>query len=243
MSRQSRRSGRRRAPVVGSRRTARDIFKGLLAMSMVSGLFAVAGLPAFAEQSDPSASAAVDLGASQSLVVASDIPAGAVARDVFTAPTGEQLAASLRQQAYINSGARALGDDYPWPFEATDDEGGTLSPLRYYYRECVDFVAWRLNRDAGYVTAPFKWTWSTLTPSGGDGSQWLYAWQSKGWPVSTTPVAGAVAYTGGNHIAYVKEVLDGGMIVLEEYNYVPHAYSTRTIPASSMVAFPYPPPQ
>ncbi len=238
----SRRSGRRRASVRRTRRTWKEAAQGGVALSVVAGLFAVTGLPAFAEQAGPVNQAQSDVN-NQSLVVQSEATAELVTRDAFSAPTPEQLAAALRQQAYLDSGARALGDDYPWPFEATDDEGGSLSPLNYYYRECVDFVAWRLNRDAGSVTAPFKWTWSNLTPGGGNGSQWLGAWQSKGWPVSTVPVAGAVAYTGGDHIAYVKQVLDGGLVVLEEYNYVPHAYSTRTVPASSMVAYLYPPPQ
>ena len=51
---------------------------------------------------------------------------------------------------------RAEGDDYPWWNELPDDYGGGLSPLRYYYRECVDFVAWRLNRDAGVTSAPVE---------------------------------------------------------------------------------------
>jgi surface antigen len=59
--------------------------------------------------------------------------------------------------------------------------------------------------------------------------------------VSDVPIAGAVAYTGGNHVAYVKEVLDGGFVLLEEYNYVPGAYSQRVIPSSSVVSFLYPP--
>lgn len=57
------------------------------------------------------------------------------------------------------------------------------------------------------------------------------------------PVAGAVAYTGGNHIAYVKEVRADGNVVIEEYNWVPHEYSQRVLPASSVAAFLYPPPR
>jgi surface antigen len=210
-------------------------------MAVVSGLFAVAALPAYAVVESPTTAAAT-IGSAQTFVAASESAAVAPARDGFRATSPEQLAELVRQQTYLASGAQALGDDYPWPYEATDDEGGPLSPLNYYYRECVDFVAWRLNRDAGYPTAPFKWKWADLTPSGGDGSQWLRAWQSKGWPVSSTPIPGSVAYTGGNHVAYVKQVLDGGYVVLEEYNYVPHVYSQRTVATSSVVAFLYPPP-
>ena len=54
-----------------------------------------------------------------------------------------------RPRATTTRGGTRLPDDY----------GGGLSPLRYYYRECVDFVAWRLNRDAGVTSAPWKWDW------------------------------------------------------------------------------------
>lgn len=220
----------------------------LATMAVVGGMFAVAGLPAYAFSEPEIVAAAVsDVGA-QSVVVSSSVNALVPVRDGFRATTPEQLAEAsanaLRaaaQAAYLASGAREAGDDYPWPYELTDDQGGGLSPLNYYYRECVDFVAWRLNRDAGYYSAPFKWVWSNLTPLGGNGGQWMYNWQAKGWPVSKTPVAGAVAYTGGNHIAYVKSVNADGTVTLEEYNYIPGMYGQRTIPASSVVAFLYPP--
>jgi surface antigen len=142
---------------------------------------------------------------------------------------------------YLASGARALGDDYPWPYELAEFQGGGLSPLNYYYRECVDFVAWRLNRDAGYYSAPFKWVWSTLTPTGGDASQWRYAWEAHGWTVSTTPIKGSVAWFYGDHVAYVKSVNADGTVTVEEYNYIPGKYDQRTMPASSVPDFLYPP--
>jgi len=220
----------------------------LVTMVAVGGMVALAGLPAYASFTNQVAAEAKTDAASQDLLVPSTINALAPTRDGYTATSPDALAQMSRDalraaanEAYLLSGARELGDDYPWPYELTDDMGGGLSPLNYYYRECVDFVAWRLNRDAGSYSAPFRWVWSTLTPNGGNGGQWMYNWQQKGWPVSNTPVPGAVAYTGGNHIAYVKSVLDGGMVVIEEYNYVPGAYSQRIIPASSVVAFLYPP--
>jgi len=212
----------------------------VLTVGLVAGLFGVAGIPAYAfgTSADAISGQVNDV---QTLVVSPNVASIAPARDAFRATTPEQLEELAREQTYLASGARALGDDYPWPYELTDSEGGPLSPLSYYYRECVDFVAWRLNRDAGYPTAPFKWTWKDLTPNGGDGSQWLDAWESKGWPVSDVPIPGAVAYTGGNHVAYVKQVLGNNTVVLEEYNWVPHVYSQRTVTTSSVVAFLYPP--
>ncbi len=231
------------------RRSRKNPFSVLATMAVVGGLFAVAGLPAYALQTTEYAASTVQTEANaQSVVVSADAAVTTAVRDEYHATTPEQLAEmesnALReanQAAYLASGARELGDDYPWPYELRDFQGGGLSPLNYYYRECVDFVAWRLNRDQGYYSAPFKWTWSTLTPNGGNGGQWMYNWQSKGWPVSKTPIVGAVAYTGGNHVAYVKSVNADGTVTIEEYNWVPGKYSQRTIPASSVVAFLYPP--
>lgn len=236
-------------PAVKSAASAqkRNPFSVLATMAVVGGMFAVAGLPAYATQEVATAEAE-PVGVAQSVVVSDDAVASLAARDGFHATTPEQLEQAnedaLRaaaNEAYLLSGARELGDDYPWPYELTDDQGGGLSPLNYYFRECVDFVAWRINRDQGYYAAPFKWVWSNLTPFGGNGGQWQYNWESLGRTVSATPIPGAVAYTGGNHVAYVKSVNDDGTVTLEEYNYIPGMYSQRTIPASSVVSFLYPP--
>ncbi len=220
----------------------------LATMSVVVGMFAVAGLPAYAMTGTQLVSSSKEGLVAQALTVSSDAAASATLRDGFSATTPEQLeemnADALRAEAnalYIASGARELGDDYPWPYELTDDQGGGLSPLNYYFRECVDFVAWRINRDQGYYAAPFKWVWSNLTPYGGNGGQWQYNWEALGRTVSATPIVGAVAYTGGNHVAYVKSVNADGTVTLEEYNYVPGMYSQRTIPATSVASFLYPP--
>jgi len=221
----------------------------LATMTVVVGMFAVAGLPAYAMSTpDASTTSAKTSLVAQTISVSADASANLPTRDGYRATTPEQLAEmnedALRAEnntAYLASGARELGDDYPWPYELTDDQGGGLSPLNYYFRECVDFVAWRINRDQGYYAAPFKWVWSNLTPYGGNGGQWQYNWEALGRTVSATPIPGAVAYVGGNHVAYVKAVNDDGTVLLEEYNYIPGMYSQRTIPASQVAAFLYPP--
>src|SRR4051812_28085855 len=38
-------------------------------------------------------------------------------------------------------GVVSAADDYPWP----NANPNSLSPLRFNYRNCTDFVAWRLN--------------------------------------------------------------------------------------------------
>ena len=218
-------------------------------MIAVAGMLAVFVLPAYS-QVDPSGSVLGANGTAQRLTVNSAaLPVDTAARDSFRATTHGDLAQmtanALRAQAnaaYLASGAREMGDDYPWPTEPMDYQGGGFSPLHYYYRECVDFVAWRMNRDAGSYSSPFKWTWSTLTPYGGNGSQWKYNWQQHGWPVKQTPVVGAVAYVGGNHVAYVKSVNGDGTVTIEEYNYNPGAYGQRTLKITDIDSFLYPPP-
>lgn len=134
---------------------------------------------------------------------------------------------------------RAEGDDYPWWDQLPDDYGGGLSPLRYYYRECVDFVAWRLNRDAGVTSAPWKWDWSNL--ASGSAYAWADEWVSHGWPTSSTPVVGAVAWFPYNHVAYVQSINSDGSVNIEEYNQnSDHSYHQRTIPAGEALYL-YPP--
>lgn len=166
----------------------------------------------------------------------------------YYAPAAAVVAGLTNLAGPGNCTPHAIGDDYPWPTMPSIDQGGGLSPLRYYYRECVDFVAWRLNRDAGVTTAPWKYTWANLTPLGGDAKDWKKNWQSHGWTVSTTPIPGSVAWwanssSGLGHVAYVQAVHDNGTITLEEYNWTRrHVYGTRTISASNPNAYLYPPP-
>ncbi len=242
----------RRAPANRSTDSAKPMRQrafGVGVMVLVGGLFAVLAIPAYADNNAATLTAAAAV-QTQKVAVANAAAStiSTTARDGYTATSASDLksmyAAAMRQQniaAYLQSGAKAKGDDYPWFAELSRNQGGGLSPLGYYYRECVDFVAWRLNRDAGSTTAPFKWTWSTLTPNGGDGHQWKAAWLAHGWPTGATPKPGAVAWFGDNHVGYVNGILDNGQVLIEEYNYVPHAYGTRVINASQAYYL-YPPP-
>ena len=147
--------------------------------------------------------------------------------------------ASRGSGSYAIYTVKAEGDDYPWWDQVPDDYGGGLSPLRYYYRECVDFVAWRLNRDAGVTSAPWRWDWGNLA----SGSAWVWAdeWQAKGWPTSSEPVVGAVAWFPYNHVAYVQSVNGDGTVTIEEYNQnSDHSYHVRTIPVGDALYL-YPP--
>jgi peptidoglycan DL-endopeptidase CwlO len=207
-------------------------------MTVVIGLFATVTIPAFADQ-DALAPTAEQLDAQTLEVTASTSDQSASIRDSYSTTNAADLrklyAEAVRQQnlaAYLASGAREMGDDYPWPDQLTIQQGGGLSPFNYYYRECVDFVAWRMNRDAGVTSAPWKWVWTNLAQ--GSAWKWKNEWIRHGWATGPTPVVGAVAwFPGGNHVAYVSGILPDGSVAIEEYNWGPNNYGQRIIPAGS----------
>src|SRR5947209_19066140 len=57
-------------------------------------------------------------------------------------------------------------NDYPWP----SSDPNLLSPLGFDYRNCTDFVAWRLNKQQGVTASPWAFTWSTLGFPAGKGN-------------------------------------------------------------------------
>ena len=228
----------------------------MLVIGAVAMLVAPMALPAFAFEpaEEPVAYAKME---SVTVEVSDSAAHAEIARDTFSATSVADLAsaraaaaaAAARAQAdaaralaatYRTSSGPEAGDDYPWRDAALKE----LSPLRYINRECVDFVVWRLNRDAGSTTAPFKYTWSYLTPNGGNARDFKAAWAAHGWPMSNSPVAGDIAFWSNNHLAYVKSVdAAAGTVFLEEYNATPFTYSTRTIPISKVELFLSPPPR
>lgn len=133
------------------------------------------------------------------------------------------------QPAHPGSAASAgtVGDDYPYP----ENYGQGMSPMGYAYGNCTDFVAWRINRDAGVTSAPWKFTWGLLTPLGGHGSRWGAPGNLPGWEVTTTPGPGDIfsvpagTIVAGNgpgpygHVAYVAQMNEDGSILTEHYGY------------------------
>jgi surface antigen len=202
-------------------------------------LFGVAALPAYAFQETEESVASYAVADSQSIRVATDAAPNISQRDAFTATTPEQLA-QLREAeaaaalASLRASTRQSGDDYPYLGQYS------LTPLGFYGSECVDFVAWRLNRDQGFTSAPFRWTGGSLGV--GSAGSWISGWQNNGRTVSMTPIPGAVAVTNSNHVAYVAAVFGDGTVLLEEYNRNwDNTYSTRVIQAGSVLAYLYPP--
>jgi len=237
--------------VVPAKRRGPKRLLGLLTVIVIPGFLAATSIPAFAIGTPPSFGEA-DLLSAAGHVDPTDLQAVsvsaaaeiAVERQAFTAETHAQLmsrkAASLRASARAGAygvvGPRQAGDDYPFRGQYS------LTSLRYVGSQCTDFVAWRINRDKGVTSEPWRYTWANMTPGGGSASQWARAWANNGWKTSNTPVVGAVAWFSGNHVAYVKSV-SGGSVFLEEYNWNGSAsYHTRTIPSSSVSLFLYPPP-
>lgn len=213
--------------------------KVIFVLLVISGFVGGIALPAVASSANTlQAGGTTSYKNGQSVKVSASIETAKVSRDAVGATTEAELRTEqLNAQALANNpGVRQPGDDYPWR-----DAGYALSPLGYYYRQCVDFVAWRLNRDAGVTSAPWKWVWSNLTPNGGDASQWEKAWIAHGWTTSATPIVGSVAWFVGDHVAYVHSI-DGANVTIEEYNgEASRAYAMRTIPISSVGRFLYPP--
>lgn len=158
------------------------------------------------------------------------------ASDGTVATGAGETAGNVPGTTTVTPGTSAAAvDDYPWP-DAPEDE---LSPLRYSYRDCTDFVAWRINRDAGCVAAPWKYTWGNLRWQGaggnGDAIGWRADWVRYGRAVDQPAAAGRIGWYGSKagtygHVNYVQSVDPDGTVHLEEYNWSPNhqAYGTRT---------------
>lgn len=115
-------------------------------------------------------------------------------------------------------------DDYPWPNAPQND----FSPLRYSYRDCTDFAAWRINRDLGCTSAPWMYTWGQLRLTNGNAIGWHDDWQTHGWGVSTTAKAGTIGWYGPKagsegHVCYIQNVASDGTVTIEEYNWLPYS--------------------
>jgi surface antigen len=226
-------------PATGKQKRQNPI-KVIFVLLVISGFVGGVALPAAATGSPLNTAAGITTSYkhSQTVKVSATIESSKVSRDSVSATSEAELRAEQINARLLadSPGVRQAGDDYPWRLA-----GNTLSPLGYYYRQCVDFVAWRLNRDQGVTSAPWKWVWSNLTPNGGDASQWKSAWLAHKWTVSTTPIVGSVAWFVGDHVAYVHSI-SGSNVTIEEYNgEASRSYAMRTIPISSVADFLYPP--
>lgn len=126
----------------------------------------------------------------------------------------------------LSVSAAVLGDDYPnrdscagCHSTANGDSHNDYNYRAFYYRQCTDFVAWRLNNSNGvYFTNSYggnpsiKW---------GNANHWDDAARALGITVDGNPAIGAVAQTNAGsygHVAWVADII-GNDVVIEEYNY------------------------
>lgn len=136
---------------------------------------------------------------------------------------------------YAPGSVAAPVDDYPWPNAPQND----ISPLGYSYRDCVDFVAWRINRDAGVTHSPWRWTWGNMRITNGDAIGWRADWATHGWDVDLPAAAGLIGWFGTKvgaygHVNYIQAVASDGTLHVEEYNWGDtQAYGQRDIAPGS----------
>lgn len=143
--------------------------------------------------------------------------------------------------------ASGKGDDYP---QAQKDLPiDSIDPWGYLTRECVSFVAWRMNVQMGWKPGePWKFSAATVGLLG-NANTWGPRLAAQGYKVDSNPTPGAIAWWGGavnngvitgpmGHVAVVSKVNADGTVDIEQYNGTPpHAYSTMTVPKNSPTGY------
>jgi surface antigen len=130
----------------------------------------------------------------------------------------------------------SAANDYPWQ-DARAYSSGSLSPLRFAYRNCTDFAAWRLNVQMGRTSMPWAFTWSSLAFPNGDGNArgWKQGAINSGYRVDSTPAVGAVAWWAASgsrssygHVGIVTKVNSNGSVDIEAYNGLTEVFAPET---------------
>ena len=128
---------------------------------------------------------------------------------------------------YASSGPANYCANYDWGPKHTQkyNDPSEISPYGYAYRNCTDYVAWKLA-SLGVPASIYK--------GHGNGSGWA---KVSGLTTNTTPAVGAVAVqTSGTfgHVAFITSV-SGSTITVAEYNYGENGtYDTRSGTLSSL---------
>ena len=122
---------------------------------------------------------------------------------------------------YATKGGPDYCVNYDWGPKHTKsyNDPSEISPYGYAYRNCTDFVAWKLAT----LGVP-----ATIYKNHGNGAGWA---SIRGLLTNTIPAAGAVAVqTSGRfgHVAFITSV-NGATISIAEYNYYKNGtYDTRS---------------
>ncbi|MBK5221034.1 MAG: CHAP domain-containing protein, partial [Thermoleophilia bacterium] len=112
--------------------------------------------------------------------------------------------------SYLGPGSHPA--DYEW----TDSKGHPISRYGYYYRNCTDFVAWKL------ATTNMFGDYRGF----GNGGTWGSRAKGRRYTVNMTPKPGSAAWWGPyksgvsefGHVAWVKSV-SGNSVTVLEYNF------------------------
>gem|GEM_PF-4230213 len=103
--------------------------------------------------------------------------------------------------------------NFEWGAKRNDvSAANVISPYGYYYRNCTDYVAWRLDTN-GISPAQYKGL--------GNAKKWATPPAKNKLFVDNQPAIGAVAVrpTGTyGHLAYVEDILPDGQIRVSQYN-------------------------
>jgi surface antigen len=117
---------------------------------------------------------------------------------------------------------------YDWGPTENGSAASQISPYGYGYRNCTDYVAWKLA-SLGVQPAQYKGL--------GNGNSWGTRAAAHGVVNNTTPAVGSVAVsTSGSdgHVAFVTNVT-GSQITVSQYNQAEDGtYSTQTGTAASL---------
>lgn len=140
--------------------------------------------------------------------------------------------------------ASAAGGGYPYAlydgpgsnpatYTWTDSSGNGFSPYGYAYRNCTDYVAWRLattNHFHDYLGL-------------GNASGWAGSARARGYLVNHRAARGAVAWWGGElfhgfgHVAWVANAYRGAVEVFEYNHLGTGRFDKRRIPSRAPDAY------
>lgn len=143
------------------------------------------------------------------------------------------------------SAQASSGDDYPTAYR-TQTNVNAVDKWGFTQRQCVSFVAWRLQ-EAGRPLSNSGNTWGsaynwdtaaarlgkrvTRTPRVGAIAQWNAGERSPLYYRSSTPNGSVTAGQYG-HVAYVRAVYSDGSVLVEQYNISGNrSYSTMRLKA------------
>src|SRR5439155_6588273 len=96
---------------------------------------------------------------------------------------------TVTQSGASGSASRSYTDDYPFPTAVIN----TVNPRwNFFYRECTDFLAWRLNKDAGTTSEPYFFTNNMGGHQWSNAENWDMNAQQLNFVVDHSPAVGAI---------------------------------------------------